>query len=76
MAKVFRKPGVRVLLAAAAAVSLAAGITGCYDQSTNVTLADPGHYKGGTDPLVQKLQTGSKLSNQLRERVTLVQAAE
>lgn len=75
MARVCRKPGVRTLLVAATAVLFAAGLAGCYE-SNDITLADPGHYKGQSDPLMQKLQPGSKLNKQLDARFKLVQAAE
>jgi len=45
------------------------GVAGCYDTSlTQVSLATPGQYKGRTDPLVAKLQTGGTLEHKLQLR--------
>ena len=57
-------------LTAAAAV-LAAGLAGCWD-STEVTVHNPGEYKGEPDPLLA--QSASARANTLTERFQRVQA--
>jgi len=47
-------------------------LTGCSD---DVTVYEPGVYKGKTDPLLAKLATEEHKA-QLRERVRLVQGAQ
>ena len=55
----------------AAAVVLAAGLAGCWD-STEVTVHNPGEYKGQADPLLS--QAASARSRSLMERFQRVQA--
>ena len=57
------------ILAAAAAV-LAAGLAGCWD-STEVTVHNPGEYKGEQDPLMA--QSGAARAETLTKRFQLVQ---
>ena len=45
----------RRTLTAASAIALAAALSGCYE-STDVTVFDPGVYKGADDPLLAKLE--------------------
>lgn len=78
-----RRTSARVLMAAAVALALAFGLTGCYDsveagphEAKGVTLASPGQYKGKVDPLIAKLEPGSELPKKLNERFELVQAAQ
>ena len=51
-----------------AGLLLAAGVllAGCYE-STDVTVQEPGVYKGKTDPLLKKMETAS-LQGQLDDR--------
>ncbi len=56
-------------LAAAAAV-LAAGLAGCWD-STEVTVHNPGEYKGEADPLLA--QSASTRTETLTKRFRFVQ---
>ena len=55
---------------AAAAVVLAAGLAGCWD-STEVTVHNPGEYKGEKDPLLA--QSASARTDALMKRFQLVQ---
>ena len=50
---------------------LSLGLSGCY-QSADVTLHEPGVYKGTRDPLV-KLQGSEGQQQKLKERFNLVQ---
>ena len=50
---------------------LAAGVAGCWD-STEVTVHNPGEYKGEKDPLLA--QSASARTNALTERFQSVQA--
>ena len=54
----------------AAAVVLAAGLAGCWD-STEVTVHNPGEYKGEPDPLLA--QSASARAGTLTERFQRVQ---
>lgn len=45
----------RRTLLAAGALALAAGLSGCYE-SADVTMYEPGKYKGADDPLLAKLE--------------------
>ena len=54
----------------AAVVVLAAGLVGCWD-STEVTVHNPGEYKGDPDPLLA--QSASARSGTLTKRFQLVQ---
>ena len=54
----------------AAAVVLAAGLAGCWD-TTDVTVHNPGEYKGPADPLLA--QSASARSASLTERFQTVQ---
>ena len=56
---------------AAAAVVLAVGLAGCWD-STEVTVHNPGQYKGPEDPLLS--QAPSARAGTLEERFQSVQA--
>ena len=56
---------------AAAAVVLAAGLAGCWD-STEVTVHNPGEYKGEADPLLA--QAASTRAEALSKRFQAVQA--
>jgi hypothetical protein len=53
-----------------AAVVLATGVAGCWD-STEVTVHNPGEYKGGQDPLLA--QSASARTETLMKRFQLVQ---
>ena len=55
----------------AAAVVLAAGLAGCWD-TTEVTVHNPGEYKGPADPLLS--QAASARAESLTERFQRVQA--
>ena len=55
---------------AAAAVVLAAGLAGCWD-STEVTVHNPGQYKGEMDPLLA--QPAPARTDALTKRFQLVQ---
>lgn len=55
----------------AAAVVLSAGLAGCWD-STEVTVHNPGEYKGEADPLLA--QSASARTDTLTKRFQLVQA--
>ena len=55
---------------AAAAVVLAAGLAGCWD-STEVTVHNPGQYKGEMDPLLA--QSAPARTDALTKRFQLVQ---
>jgi hypothetical protein len=57
---------------AIALLALVAGLAGCYE-STDVTMHEPGVYKGGKDPLVA-LEGNSEQQQKLKDRFTLVQA--
>lgn len=46
---------VRRVLTAAGAIALAVSLTGCYEDP-DVTVYDPGVYKGKEDPLLAKLE--------------------
>jgi hypothetical protein len=48
------------------------GLCGCYENPREVTLHEPGVYKGATDPLLDALQQPG-LQQQLQERFRLVQ---
>ena len=61
---------IRSTILAAVAVFVAVGVAGCYE-STNVTLSQPGQYKGQKDPLLAQ-QTSSR-SEALKKRFQLVQ---
>jgi hypothetical protein len=50
---------------------LSLGLSGCY-QSADVTMHEPGVYKGAKDPLV-KLQGSSEQQQKLKDRFNLVQ---
>ena len=50
----------------------AAGLAGCYENPREVTLYEPGVYKGTTDPLLKALQKPA-LQQRLEERFSLVQ---
>jgi hypothetical protein len=50
-----------------------AGLAGCYENPAELTLHEPGVYKGPVDPLLSALQKPA-LQQQLEERFTLVQA--
>ncbi len=52
-------------------VALLAALGGCYEPP-EVTLYEPGVYKGTTDPLLEKLRSGERQS-QLLERFKTVQ---
>lgn len=54
-------------------VLAAAGLAGCYENPAEVTLYEPGVYKGPTDPLLGALQS-PELQQRLQERFRLVQA--
>ena len=49
-----------------------AGLCGCYENPREVTLHEPGVYKGATDPLLDALQQPG-LQQRLQERFSLVQ---
>jgi hypothetical protein len=49
-----------------------AGLSGCYENPRDVTLHEPGVYKGPVDPLLDALQKPG-LQQQLQERFNLVQ---
>ncbi len=55
----------------AAAVVLATGLAGCWD-ATEVTVHNPGEYKGEADPLLA--QSASARTDTLTKRFQLVQA--
>lgn len=55
------------LLRCALLVASVAGLTACYE-SPDVTLYEPGEYKGKTDPLVAA-SGSTKLDEELRERL-------
>ena len=61
---------IRNVTFAAAAAVLAAGLAGCWD-STEVTVHNPGQYKGEKDPLLA--QPASARTGTLTERFELVQ---
>jgi len=48
------------------------GLSGCYENPREVSLHEPGVYKGTTDPLLDALQKPG-LQQQLQERFSLVQ---
>jgi hypothetical protein len=54
-------------------VLVGAGLSGCYENPREVTLYEPGVYKGTKDPLLSALQKPG-LQQQLEERFSLVQA--
>lgn len=54
--------------ACAVAVLASAALAGCYDDS-EVTVHEPGEYKGPEDPLVERLATDTALRSELEERV-------
>ena len=62
---------VKNAMAAAAAMVLAAGVAGCWD-STEVTVHNPGEYKGEDDPLLA--QSASARTDALTKRFQSVQA--
>ena len=53
------------------ALLLMSSLVGCYE-SPNVTLYEPGEYKGHQDPLLQK-QRSAEQQQRLRQRFGLVQ---
>ena len=55
----------------AAAVVLAAGLAGCWEDTAQVTVHNPGEYKGEPDPLLA--QSASARSGTLTKRFELVQ---
>ncbi len=62
---------IRNAILTAATVVLAAGLAGCWD-STEVTVHNPGEYKGEQDPLLA--QSASSRAETLTKRFQLVQA--
>ncbi|MEJ2344551.1 MAG: hypothetical protein P8076_03390 [Gammaproteobacteria bacterium] len=60
----------RVALTVLAAITTA-GVAGCY-QSPDVSMHEPGVYKGGRDPL-QALEKKPEQQKKLQERFNLVQ---
>ena len=58
-------------MTAVAAMVLAAGVAGCWD-STEVTVHNPGEYKGEKDPLLA--QSASARTDTLAKRFQSVQA--
>lgn len=58
------------ILTAATVAMLAIGLTGCWE-STEITIHEPGEYKGAADPLLMA-DTGAR-SEQLKERFQTVQ---
>ena len=61
-----RSPARRAGLRAAGLALLVGMLTGCYE-SGDVTVQEPGVYKGKTDPLLEKMQTAS-LQGELDDR--------
>ena len=61
---------IRNVTLTAATVVLAAGLAGCWD-STEVTVHNPGQYKGEPDPLLA--QSASSRAETLTKRFQLVQ---
>lgn len=61
----------RLMLATVSLVAVPLLLTGCYE-SRDVTMHDPGVYKGKTDPLVE-LSADPDHQERLRERLTMVQ---
>ena len=61
---------IRNVTRTAATVVLAAGLAGCWD-STEVTVHNPGQYKGEPDPLLA--QSASSRAETLTKRFQLVQ---
>ena len=61
----------RNAISTVAAMVLAAGLAGCWD-STEVTVHNPGEYKGEKDPLLAK--SASARTDTLMKRFQVVQA--
>lgn len=67
-----RTPAPRAgVLVAGCLLAMGALLTGCYED-TDVTVHDPGVYKGKTDPLLAKMKTES-LQGELDDRFRSVQ---
>lgn len=66
-----RVPMLRAGTLAAGLLLLGGMLSGCYED-TDVTVQEPGVYKGKTDPLLEKMETAS-LQGQLDDRFRSVQ---
>ncbi len=58
------------ILSVVGATLISVGLSGCWE-STDITMHEPGEYKGATDPLLQA-DAGAR-SEQLKERFQTVQ---